>query len=111
MISNSYILIILYILTLFQSNQNSFRYSNAKSQKLEIHTETETLSNSLSIVHSQKIINKQRPVIRVMSEASSSDIVRPFNSTINDSDTLQSSKLKVRSDRSAMVLVSLLFCF
>ena len=94
----------------FQTNQNSFRYSNARSQKLEIHTETETLSNSLAIVHSQKIINKQRPVSRVMSEASSSDIVRPFNSTIND-NTLQSSKLKVRTDRSAMVLVSIVILF
>ena len=46
-----------------------------------------------------------------MSEASSSDIVRPFNSTINDSNTLQSSKLKVRTDRSAMVLVSIVILF
>ena len=95
---------------MFQSNQNSFRYSNARSQKLEIHTETEILPNSLSIVHSQKITNRQRPVSRVMSEASSSDIVRPFNSTTND-NTLQSSKLKVRTDRSAMVLVSIVILF
>ena len=103
-------LFILFTLTLIfiKVKQRTFRYTNSRLQKLE--TDTETFTNSISTVPSPKLSNTQRQVCRMMSEASSSDIVRPFNSSINES-TLQSTKLKVRTDRSAMVLVSIVILF
>ena len=103
-------LFILFTLTLIfiKVKQRTFRYTNSRLQKLE--TDTETFTNSISTVPSPKLSNRQRQVCRMMSEASSSDIVRPFNSSINES-TLQSTKLKVRTDRSAMVLVSIVILF
>ena len=92
-------------------NLSSFRYSNRKPRRLENDIETDTLATSISILHSPRLSNKQRDVSRVMSEASSSEIVRPsLNNSINES-TLQSTKLKVRTDRSAMVLVSIVILF